>query len=85
MSYDLALFRLQMAVWGYACSGHDGLAYVIESGESHEPSGRPWWDRKLVDLKGELIINEAGEYEHPPYHWALPGLTELRMREAVCR
>lgn len=82
---DLALFRLQMAIWGYACKGHDGLAYVVETGEAHEPSGIPWWDRTLADLNGEWLIDENHEYQRVPYHWALPGLAELRMQEAIRR
>jgi hypothetical protein len=78
-------FRFQILVWGYAVGGPDvanDLAWVCEQGTS-PPCGHPWWDRTAADLAGQLISHGGGPYERVPDHWALPGVTELRMLQEV--
>ncbi len=79
----LADFQFHMLVWDYSILGPgttDELAYVCEHPGKPLPSGRPWWDRTAADLAGELVSYGDGLYERAPDHWALPGVTELRLR-----
>jgi hypothetical protein len=77
---DEATFQACMLFWGYAVSGTDDIAYICERpGERCTPLGRPYWDGTSADLASQFI-SDGGPYRRVPDHYALPGVTDLRMR-----
>ncbi len=77
---------LQLQFWGYEIWGEvaDDLALLAER---HGPIwGSPrgeWWDSTAADLARISRYHDDGtglKRVEVPEHWALPGVTELRMR-----
>lgn len=61
----------QLAIWGYAITGHDPLAlYIAEHPDLGSAHG--WWDRTAQDLANERV-SDGGAWQRVPDHWALAG------------
>jgi hypothetical protein len=73
-------WQVHMAIWGYDTWGNlDGVAFMAECPGARTISGRVWWDRTARDLADEWI-SDGGTWRRVPDHWALPAVTELRIR-----
>ncbi len=74
----LSDWRTQVLLWGWACNGHDDLAMFVA--ETPWRDDYRWWDKDRAWLDTQRVAHGDEPYHLPPDHWALPGVTELRIR-----
>lgn len=76
-------FALSVAIWGYHIAGDcaEPTAWLCESRDLPPPM-EAWRDKTAAE-PGWWRCEGDGEYEPAPLFWKLPGVTELRFREAV--
>ena len=70
---------MHLAAWGYSCVGTHVLDFTALLCETPDlPTVTGWQDRTKADLMGETLNGVD-----VPESWALPGVTEARLREAM--
>jgi len=76
----LADWQVHMAIWGYDTWGdHDGIAFMAECPGARTIGRHIWWDRNAAALADEWI-SDGDAWRRVPDYWALPAVSELRMR-----